>query len=137
MHGPAPERGVRGGNCAHCHGGAKLMQEVFHNNGLDSIAVADRGRQEITSDGLDNGRFRVVTLRNIALTAPYMHDGRFKTLTEVVKHYNTLGDDKQLPKPLGTPLDLSDNERTDLVLFLKTLTDNDFLSNPKFSFPRE
>jgi len=66
-----------------------------------------------------------------------MHDGRFKTLTEVVKHYNSLGNDKSLPNELAKPMNLSDNDRVDLVLFLKTLTDNEFLFDKRFSFPKE
>jgi len=66
-----------------------------------------------------------------------MHDGRFKTLTEVVKHYNSLGDDKNLPKELSKPMNLSDKDRVDLVAFLQTLTDEEFLFDKRFSFPKE
>ncbi|MDN3675867.1 hypothetical protein QWY90_00730 [Flavobacterium paronense] len=66
-----------------------------------------------------------------------MHDGRFKSLTEVIKHYNSLGHDKNLPKELDKPMNLSNNDRVDLVAFLVTLTDKDFLFNNRFSFPRE
>jgi cytochrome c peroxidase len=66
-----------------------------------------------------------------------MHDGRFKKLTEVIKHYNSLGNDKNLPKQLQKPMYLSDNDRVDLVAFLHTLTDNEFLFDKRFSFPRE
>lgn len=144
MRGPAPERGVRGGNCAHCHGGAKLMQEVFHNNGLDSIASADKGRQEITADGLDNGRFRVVTLRNIALTAPYMHDGRFASLEQVLDHYNehfhfspNLSHELRTShnEPTGHRLGLTSSEKKDIIAFLHTLTDSTFVTNPAFANP--
>ncbi|HPJ11372.1 MAG TPA: cytochrome-c peroxidase [Flavobacterium sp.] len=125
-------------HCASCHKEPLFTSDTFEYNGLAiDTTLNDNGRFKITQENRDKLRFKVPSLRNVQFTFPYMHNGRFKTLTEVVKHYNTLGDDKQLPKPLGTPLDLSDNERTDLVLFLKTLTDNDFLSNPKFSFPRE
>lgn len=146
MRGPAPERGVRGGNCAHCHGGAKLMQEVFHNNGLDSIAVADRGRQEISGDELDNGRFRVATLRNIALTAPYMHDGRFNTLEQVLDHYNehfhfspNLSHELRTShnEPTKQRLGLTSSEKKDIIAFLHILTDSTFITNPAFSNPFE
>ena len=73
--------------CAHCHGGPKTFIELFHNNGLDAIPK-DSGREAITGQAYDRGRFRVVTLRNIALTAPYMHDGRFNTLEQVLDHYS-------------------------------------------------
>lgn len=144
MRGPAPERGVRGGNCAHCHGGAKFFQEVFHNNGLDSIAVLDKGRQEITNDALDNGRFRVATLRNIALTAPYMHDGRFATLEQVLDHYNehfhfspNLSHELRTShnEPSGQGLGLTSSEKKDIIAFLHTLTDSTFIANPQFSNP--
>ena len=143
MRGPAPERGVRGGNCAHCHGGAKLFQEVFHNNGLDSIAK-DTGRAEVTGAVQDQGRFRVPTLRNIALTAPYMHDGRFQTLEEVLDHYNEhIHVASNLSHELlvarneveGKHLGLTDAEKTDVLAFLNTLTDSTFISNPRFANP--
>jgi cytochrome c peroxidase len=92
---------------------------------------------KITNKQEDYLRFKVPTLRNVQFTFPYMHDGRFKTLTEVVKHYNSLGKNKRLPKQLGKPMKLSDNERVDLVVFLKTLTDNEFLFDKRFSFPKE
>lgn len=85
--GPDPARNIRGANCGHCHGGPKTFIELFHNNGLDSVSK-DPGRENVTGQEHDRGRFRVVTLRNIALTAPYMHDGRFNTLEEVISHYN-------------------------------------------------
>ena len=80
-------------------------------------------------------RFKVPTLRNAHFSFPFMHDGRFKTLTEVVKHYNSLGNDKNLPKQLSKPMNLSDNDRVDLVVFLNTLTDMDFLSDKRFKYP--
>jgi cytochrome c peroxidase len=66
-----------------------------------------------------------------------MHDGRFKTLTEVIKHYNTLGHDKSLPKELAEPMNLSDNDRVDLMAFLQTLSDKEFLFDKRFGFPKE
>ena len=65
-----------------------------------------------------------------------MHDGRFKTLTEVIKHYNSIQKNKNTPKELAQPMHLSDNDRVDLVAFLKTLSDTEFLFNPRFSFPK-
>jgi len=78
MRNPSPERSIRGANCEHCHGSPKFFLDQFHNNGLDSIPT-DPGRETLTGLAADRGRFRVPTLRNIALTAPYMHDGRFRT----------------------------------------------------------
>ncbi|GAB3930897.1 cytochrome c peroxidase [Larkinella terrae] len=136
---PNSGRGIRGGNCAHCHGGPKLMQELFHNNGLDLKAI-DPGRQEVTGLDLDHGRFRVPTLRNIALTAPYMHDGRFATLAAVLDHYSdhvqaspTLS--RELVPAQAGGLGLTPTEKTDLLAFLHLLTDTVFVNNPQFSNP--
>ena len=75
-------------------------------------------------------------MRNVQYTFPYMHDGRFKTLNEVVKHYNALQANKILPKELAKPMHFTDNERTDLVAFLKTLTDKEFLFNPRYAYSK-
>lgn len=139
---PAPERGIRGGNCAHCHGGPKLMQEVFHNNGLDPQPT-DAGRRDVTGLALDQGRFRVPTLRNIALTAPYMHDGRLPTLEAVLDHYSehvraspTLSRELTLGADSTPGLRLTAGEKADLSAFLRVLTDTAFVSNPQFADPR-
>lgn len=124
-------------HCASCHKEPLFASHTFEYNGLEvDTMLNDDGRFRITQDNRDKLRFKVPSLRNVQFTFPYMHDGRFKTLTEVVKHYNALGNNKLLPKSLAKPLGLSDNDRTDLILFLKTLTDNDFLFDPKFSFPK-
>ena len=125
-------------NCASCHKEPLFSDDKFEKNGLalDTI-LNDIGRIKITNKKEDYLRFKIPTLRNIQFTFPYMHDGRFKTLTEVVKHYNSLGNDKNLPKELAKPMNLSDNDRVDLVLFLTTLTDKEFLFDKRFSFPRE
>ena len=125
-------------NCASCHKEPLFSNDKFENNGLAiDTTLNDFGRIKITNKKEDYLRFKVPTLRNVQYTFPYMHDGRFKTLTEVVKHYNSLGNDKSLPKELAKPMNLSDNDRVDLVLFLKTLTDNEFLFDKRFSFPKE
>jgi cytochrome c peroxidase len=143
MRGPAPERGIRGANCTHCHGGPKLMQEVFHNNGLDSLSK-DAGRREVTGFAEDHGRFRVPTLRNIALTAPYMHDGRFQTLAQVLDHYNEhIHTAPNLSRELLTArneagvngLGLTSSEKKDIIAFLHTLTDSTFITDVRFSDP--
>ncbi|WP_234734150.1 cytochrome-c peroxidase [Tellurirhabdus bombi] len=136
---PAMERQVRGGNCAHCHGGPKLYQEVFHNNGLDRIPK-DPGRREITGMEQDQGRFRVPTLRNITLTAPYMHDGRFASLEEVLDHYSDHIQASSTLSPELMPTDVSRNQMTpqekqDLIAFLHLFTDQGFITNPAFSDP--
>ena len=107
-------------------------------NGLAiDTTLNDIGRIKITGKTEDKMRFKIPTLRNIQFTFPYMHDGRFKTLTEVVKHYNSLGNDRSLPKELAKPMNLSDNDRVDLVAFLNTLTDKEFLFDKRFSYPKE
>ncbi|WP_420149029.1 cytochrome-c peroxidase [Spirosoma sp.] len=135
---PSMERNVRGGNCAHCHGGPKLYQEVFHNNGLDQ-KPADAGRQEITGLDSDKGRFRVPTLRNIELTAPYMHDGRLATLIDVLDHYsehiqNSPTLSPELPGETNG-FHLTNGEKKDLIAFLRLFTDSTFIQNPQFSNP--
>jgi len=140
---PNPDKLIRGANCAHCHGGPKNYLELFHNNGLDSI-YKDTGIEMITNLPGDNGRFKVPTLRNIALTAPYMHDGRFASLDEVVEHYSEhiknsnslsafLQNESNVKGSLS--LKLSSGEKKDLVAFLNTLTDSTFIKNPEFSNP--
>ena len=125
-------------NCASCHKEPLFKRDTFENNGLAiDTTLNDFGRIKITSKPEDYLRFKIPTLRNIQFTFPYMHDGRFRTLTEVIKHYNSLGHDKKLPKELAKPMNLSDNDRVDLVTFLHTLTDKDFLFDKRFSYPRE
>lgn len=125
-------------NCASCHNEPLFTGEKFENNGLTiDSTLNDIGRIKITNKKEDYLRFKVPTLRNSQFTFPYMHDGRFKTLTEVVKHYNSLENNKNLPKQLSKPMNLTANERVDLVLFLSTLTDMEFLFNPRFSYPKE
>ena len=124
-------------NCASCHTEPLFTNGKYENNGIPlDTTLNDIGRQRITEKSDDYLKFKVPTLRNIQFTNPYMHDGRFKKLTEVVKHYNSLGNNKNLPKQLQKPMNLTDNERVDLVAFLLTLTDNQFLFDKRFSFPR-
>ena len=143
MTNPEPAKGIRGANCSHCHGGPKLFIELFHNNGLDSLPL-DKGREQVTKQSIDRGRFRVPTLRNIALTAPYMHDGRFQTLEQVLDHYSEhiqesatlssfIREAANQPGRLG--LQLSRPEKKALIAFLHTLTDSTFRSDPRFSNP--
>ncbi|MEX1188579.1 MAG: cytochrome c peroxidase [Bacteroidia bacterium] len=129
------------GDCFHCHNidaGRLITDNQFHNNGLDAN-FADLGRGAVTGNPSDNGKFLTPTLRNIALTAPYMHDGRFATLEEVVEHYNSGGTPSATIDPLmkhvGTGLNLTAQEKVDLIAFLRTMTDEDFISDPRFSSP--
>jgi len=125
-------------NCASCHTEPLFTNSDFKNNGLPlDKTLNDFGRMKITQNPKDSLLFKIPTLRNIEFTFPYMHDGRFKTLTEVVKHYNSLGIDKNLPAAIVRPMKLSDKERVDLVAFLKTLTDKEFLFKERFSYPKE
>lgn len=125
-------------NCASCHQEPLFTNDTYANNGLllDST-LNDIGRMRITQNSADMYRFKVPTLRNVQFTFPYMHDGRFKTLNEVIKHYNGVSGNKNLPQELSKLMGLTDDERTELVSFLKTLTDKEFLFNPRFSFPRK
>lgn len=138
---PTAAMSVRSAGCGNCHGGPKTFSETYHNNGLDSLPQ-DPGRSGVTGMDYDRGRFRVVTLRNIALTGPYMHDGRFKTLTEVIDHYNehvrcspTLSPSLKDSSNNPSRLRLSPREKSDLLAFLNMLTDSVFISDPRFSDP--
>lgn len=117
--------------CFHCHIGFNLTNNTFQNNGLYLI-YADSGRARITERSSDIAKFKVPTLRNIAVTSPYMHDGSLATLEEVVEHYAEGG--KLHPNQSQTirPLDLTPEEKRDLVAFLRALTDEAFLSDPEF-----
>lgn len=130
-----------GADCQHCHGGANFENDKYANNGLDDDAnMKDIGRQSVTNLSSDKANFKIPSLRNVELTFPYMHDGRFKTLEEVVEHYNlvtnssTLDAAFQQQLPYGG-LKLSAEDKKALVAFLKTLTDNQFTNDTKFSSP--
>jgi cytochrome c peroxidase len=136
-------KNIRGANCGQCHGTPKLFMELFHNNGLDTVPK-DVGREKFTGLLNDRGRFRVVTLRNIALIAPYMHDGRFKSLEEVLDHYNehiqpsrslSLFLQGRSNEPGGKTLRLTKQEKEAIIHFLKMLTDSSFIQEPGFSDP--
>ncbi|MES2617976.1 MAG: cytochrome c peroxidase [Bacteroidota bacterium] len=126
---------INKGDCGHCHViGSTFSDFEYRNTGLDSIPV-DKGRSLITLNNNDDGKFKTPSLRNIALTAPYMHDGRFKTLEECIQHYNigfkyaenidpNLGNSQ---KGRMNPMDVQD-----IIAFLNTLTDFEFVNNPKF-----
>jgi len=130
---------IAGADCFHCHGEPMFTSNLFHNNGLDAI-FSDFGRGLITGNPNDNGKFKAPTLRNIALTAPYMHDGRFATLDEVVEHYSfglvfspTI--DPLMKFVANGGVELSPTEKNQLIAFLNTLTDYDFATNPAFQDP--
>jgi cytochrome c peroxidase len=128
-----PRRGQYGADCFHCHGGPLFQSQSFANNGLDET-FSDPGRGKITSKAYDDGKFSTPSLRNVTLTAPYMHDGRFRTLEEVVEHYATgvkrsATLDPNLAKHPDGGVPLSAADQRALVAFLETLTDPQFAAN--------
>ncbi|MFM7664577.1 MAG: cytochrome-c peroxidase [Bacteroidota bacterium] len=132
-------KSLNGADCFHCHNGPLMRVAKFSNNGLDA-SFSDLGRGAVTTNANDNGKFKVPTLRNIALTAPYMHDGRFKTLDEVIEHYSSGVHMSPTIDPLiefanqgGVQLDAQEKQL--LKTFLMTLTDLEFVNNPKFQDP--
>jgi cytochrome c peroxidase len=122
-----PRREQFGADCFHCHGGPLFQSQTFANNGLDT-RLGDVGRAKVTGKPADQGKFATPSLRNVSLTAPYMHDGRFATLEQVVEHYSTGVKrsptlDPNLAKHPDGGVPLSAEDKRALVAFLKTLTD--------------
>lgn len=144
---------LRGGNCGDCHLGPLTSGAIdgfqgFHNNGLDNDENMDEGLMAVTGIPADKGRFKTPSLRNIALTAPYMHDGRFETLEEVIEHYDngihqssTLdiliieGSNESQAAGERPQLFLTEQEKEDILAFLHMLTDEEFITNTQFSNP--
>lgn len=132
--------GQWGADCFHCHphGGGRMTDGLLHNNGLDS-EFTDLGAGGVTGLPQDIGRFKTPTLRNVALTAPYMHDGRFQTLEEVIDHYNSGGHPSSTVDPFMKytqgGLQLTPEKKQQLLAFLHMLTDMDFVNNPAFQDP--
>lgn len=118
-------------SCNHCHSGFDFSNYSFENNGLYE-EYTDVGRFRLTNNLEDLARFKVPTLRNIALTAPYMHDGSLKSLEEIINHYNTGGENHPNKSPLIRPLNLSNQEKNSLIAFLESLSDESFNNNPNF-----
>lgn len=125
--------------CSHCHFNPHFTDHSFKNNGLDTVAnledFSDLGRGEVTNNRFDNGKFRVPSLRNVALTAPYMHDGRFETLEEVLDHYSSGGHGIINEDPNIRPFTMTEQDKADLIAFLNMLTDTSFINNPAFANP--
>lgn len=129
------------GDCFHCHTTILFTDNEFHNNGLDSVFF-DKGLMGVTGDPQDEGKFKTPTLRNLEFTAPYMHDGRFETLEEVVDFYSQGIKFSPTIDPLMKKVDqggvqLNDDEKESLLAFLRTLTDTSFVNNPDFKDPFE
>jgi cytochrome c peroxidase len=135
--------------CVRCHSGLNFSgpliyeghsgeKALFANNGLHDVdgrgsyPTGDRGLIEITHRAADMGKFRVPTLRNVALTAPYMHDGSLATLEEVIDHYARGGHPRSNQDARLRPISLSPEERADLADFLRSLTDREFIDDPRF-----
>ena len=152
--------------CFHCHGGFNFTDSTthasatvesvgFHNNGLYNLNSSgaypadNTGLYDMTGSIRDMGRFKAPTLRNIALTAPYMHDGSIATLGDVIDHYarggrlidagELAGDGRLNPykSEFVTGFDLSEQERSDLLAFLASLTDDSVLTNERWANPFE
>ncbi|WP_425396258.1 cytochrome-c peroxidase [Aeoliella sp.] len=127
---PVSESAIRGGElffgsagCSVCHNGANYSDELYHNLGVGMDAEEpDLGRYEVTKDDADRGAFKTPTLRNVALTAPYMHDGSQKTLAEVVEWYDQGGHANEWLSESIEPLGLSKQDKADLVEFMRALT---------------
>ncbi len=126
-------------NCSSCHTEPLFTNDDFRNNGLPiDTTLNDFGRYRVTKNPSDSLKFKVPTLRNIEFSYPYMHDGRFKKLFQVLNHYTTgVEKNKTLSKELQQPIELSPNEKVDIIAFLLTLTDKSFLFNPHYSYPKE
>jgi cytochrome c peroxidase len=122
------------GDCFHCHGGFNFTDEQLHNTGLYKT-YKDEGLARITKRKEDIGKFKTPSLRNVALTAPYMHDGSRKTLRDVLNDYNSGGQPHDNADGLMRPLELSKQDISDLIAFLESLTDQGFVKNPKFAKP--
>lgn len=135
--------GLPDAHCGHCHNGSQLSNLLYANNGLtdtpDLNGFPDKGLGQTTGLAVDNGRFKTPSLRNVALTAPYMHDGRFNTLEEVVEHYATGGfysPNRNVELALlQQQAPLSAQDKADIVAFLRTFTDDEFIQNPIFGSP--
>lgn len=124
--------------CSSCHSGTLFTDETYRNNGLEIyFRSTDFGRFNISSLEEDKHKYKVPSLRNVELTGPYMHDGRFRTIEAVLRHYDSgVNDTQNLDKSLKNGerlgISLSDDEKSKLISFLKTLTDNDFITDKRF-----
>ncbi len=122
-------------HCSGCHSDVLFTDHSFRDNGMDSL-FADAGRGRITQLGTDTGRFKVPSLRNVALTAPYMHDGRFVDLSTALEHYRTgLSHSASMDALLHNAPPLSATDIIQLQVFLEQLTDHSFINNPLYKNP--
>lgn len=127
------------GQCFHCHGGPLLTTNEFLNNGITEaenwMDFPDLGLGGHTNIEGDNGKFRVPTLRNIEFSAPYMHDGQFQTLEEVMDHYNSGGLISKGKSPFLDSIALTPIQTQAVISFMKTLSDEPFMNDPAYSNP--
>lgn len=130
------------GDCFHCHSAPLFKDNLLHNNGLDAkyLNEEDKGHYLVSGLDEDKGKFKTPTLRNIALTAPYMHDGRFETLEEVITFYsygvnNVANIDPLMKQAHKGGIELEPEDIKALVAFLHTLTDMSVVENPDFGPP--
>ena len=125
--------------CGHCHNAPLFATNDYFNNGLqesaDLFSFPDQGLGRVTGVASDNGKFKAPTLRNLVFTAPYMHDGRFSTLEEVIEHYNSGGHPSPNKNSLLYPLHFTEAQKADLIAFLLTLTDSTVVTNPAYQSP--
>ncbi|MEO6814681.1 MAG: cytochrome c peroxidase [Ginsengibacter sp.] len=123
--------------CETCHKEPLFTDNTFKNNGLSlNPFLKDYGRMRITTEASDSLKFRVPSLRNVGVTQPYMHDGRFYSLSQVIEHYrNGIQQSATLDSSLRNGIAFTPKEKYDLILFLGTLTDSSFLKNKRFSQP--
>ncbi|PCI97258.1 MAG: cytochrome-c peroxidase [Flavobacteriales bacterium] len=117
--------------CSECHSGFNFTDYSFQNNGL-YVNYPDSGRMRLTNKEEDRALFKVPTLRNINLTGPYMHDGSFNTLEEIINHYEKGGNNNPQKSEKIGGFKLTNNERLNLIHFLESLTDSSFINRPDF-----
>ncbi len=125
--------------CSSCHKPGLFTDHSFRNNGLDAEFKKDLGRKTITELAADLGKFKVPTLRNVTVSGPYMHDGRFRTLAQVLEYYDKGVKASATLDPILTGsrpgIALSDEEKKQLLAFLEALTDKKFITDPRFADP--
>lgn len=126
-------------NCAACHTEPLFTNDAFANNGLPlDPTLNDFGKMNISKKSRDSLLFKVPTLRNLEYSFPYMHDGRFKKLSQVINHYTSgIQPGLTLARELQKPIVLTSNEKVDLLAFLLTLSDKSFVFNPDFAYPKD
>jgi cytochrome c peroxidase len=121
-------------NCSKCHSGINFTDNAYHSTGLTEDYI-DEGREDVTHNPADNGKFRTPSLRNVTLTPPYMHDGSFTTFLAVINNYNVGGKNNPTQDSLIRPLYLNPSEFNDLIAFLNSLTDTSFIHRSEFQKP--